>query len=59
MGVRINGDWCEEVSSIKGQVKGYFESRFGTNLMSMVNLDGVCFKSISTADNDLLCDNII
>jgi len=58
VGLRINGVWCEDVSCVKGQVKGYFEGRFGENLMNRANLDGVCFKSISTTDNDLLCDNI-
>jgi len=58
MGLRINGVWCEEVSRVKGQVKEYFESRFGVNLLSLVKLDSGGFKSISTANNDLLCDNI-
>jgi len=58
VGLRINGVWCEEVPIVKGQVKEYFESRFGVSLLSLVNLDGLGFKRISTADNDLLCDNI-
>jgi len=58
MGLRINGVWCEEVPRVKCQVKEYFESRFGVNLLSLVNLDGVGFKSILAADNALLCDNI-
>jgi len=58
VGLRINGVWCEEMSRVKGQVKEYFENRFGVNLLSLANLDSVGFKSISAADNNLLCDNI-
>jgi len=58
VGLRINGARCEEVPTVKGQVKEYFESRFGVSLLSLVNLDGVGFKRISAVDNDLLCDNI-
>jgi len=58
VGLKINGDWCEDVLIVRSQVKGYFESKFGVNLRIMVNLDRVRFKSIFVVDNDLLCSNI-
>lgn len=59
VGLRINGNWCEDVPTVKSQVKGYFECRFGEKPRYKINLDGVHFKSISTNDNDLLCSSII
>jgi len=43
--------------TLKARLWG-IEGRFSASLMSRVNLDGVCFKSISRTDNGLLCDNI-
>ena len=48
VGLRINDAWYEEVPTVKGQVKEYFESRFGVSLLSLVNLDGVGFQQLIT-----------
>jgi len=58
VGLSINSVWCEEVSTVKCQVKQYFESRFGVRLRAKINLDGINFKNISETDNDLLCKEI-
>lgn len=54
VGVRINGVWCEESSSVKIQVESYFESRFDAKPRLKMNLDGVGFKTIYVANNELL-----
>ena len=50
--------WCEEPTRVKRYVKGYFESRFGVNERFRLNLDRVCFKTVTNDDNDMLCSNI-
>jgi len=54
----INNTWYDEVSSVKDQVKQYFESRFTTKSEIKLNLDGVRFKSITEANNVQLCSDI-
>jgi len=57
-GLWINEVWCEDPTKVKSYMKGYFESRFGVNERFRLNLDKVCFKTITNDDNDMLCSNI-
>jgi len=58
VGIQMNGMWCEDPISVKRQVKQYFESKFEAVSEFKLNLDGVSFRTISEADNNLLCTNI-
>jgi len=57
-GLWIDEVWCEDPTRVKSYVKGYFESRFGVNERFRLNLDRVCFKTVTNDDNDMLCSNI-
>jgi len=54
----INGVWCEDPITVKSQVKNFFENRFEYNPMPKLNLDGVSFKNIFGADNEVLYNSI-
>jgi len=58
VGLWSDGVWCEEPASVKSQVKRYFESRFEIGEKCMLNLDRVCFKSVTSTYNDILYSNI-
>ena len=57
-GLRINGVWCEEPNRVKSHIKSFSECRFEATLGLNLNIDGVGFKTISGADNDILCSSI-
>ena len=57
-GLSINSVWCEEPNRVKSHIKSFFEFRFEAIPGLKLNLDGVGFKSISGADNDILCSSI-
>lgn len=54
MGLMIDGNWVEDPQAIKTEVQNYFEQCFTNSLGTLVRLDGISFKSISDADNELL-----
>jgi len=58
VGIRINGMWCDDPLCVKSQVKCFFESRFDALPESKLNLDGVCFRTITEDDNNILYSNI-
>lgn len=52
----IDGAWEENTSKIKEEVRRFFELKFQSDGWSRPNLDGVCFNSLSEADNKVLVD---
>jgi len=57
-GLHIDEAWCEDPVVVKKEAKYYFEARFTAKPWLGFNLDGVEFRSISAADNEMLCSVI-
>lgn len=54
-GVHINGEWCEEPSRVKLEVKQYFQNPFSVVVENEMNMNGIIFPVITEEDNNELC----
>ncbi|GKV34386.1 hypothetical protein SLEP1_g42761 [Rubroshorea leprosula] len=52
--IQVNGKKLEEVDKIKNGISKYFENLFKEEEWKRPNMDGISFKQISQAQNDLL-----
>ena len=53
-GLLIDGAWSEEPTTVKEVVRLFFEQRFQENVTERPTLNGLCFQTIDSHQNDTL-----
>jgi len=54
-GLHIEEEWTDNLVRIQVELKSYFQEKFPVQNRLGINLDGIQFRSITEADNEMLC----